>query len=58
MDLPLSGSVSGTFFFLSVSGSKVYESDLDLSLGGSSLALDDGLNLGGRFLSLWGEEER
>lgn len=57
VDLPLSGSVSGTFFFLSVSGSRVYESDLDLSLGGSSRALEEGLTLGGRFLSWWVDEE-
>lgn len=57
VDLPLMGSVSGTFFFLSVSGSRVYESDLDLSLGGSSRALAEGLTLGGRFLSWWAEEE-
>lgn len=57
VDLPLRGSVRGTFFFLSVSGSSVYESDLDLSLGGSSRALEEGLTFGGRFLSWWVEDE-
>lgn len=57
VDLPLRGSVSGIFFFLSVSGSRVYESDLDLSLGGSRWALDEGLILGCRFLSWCAEGE-
>lgn len=34
----------------------MYESDLDLSLGGSRRILEEGLTLGGRFLSWWGNE--
>lgn len=56
VDLPLSGSEARGTFFRRVSGSSVYESDLDLSLGESSKAVE-GLTLGGRFWSCWGEED-